>query len=381
MTAHAPTVCGILRSLWLALSLGCLAFGTATAQTSTEYSAGIATNAVPQSIAQGADGNMWFTEGGVNSIARITPTGVVTHYPLPTANASPRRIVSGPDGNLWFTEINIGRIGRLVPGTGAVTEFAAGVARPFALTFGPDGALWYTNDSSGAAIGRMDMGSFAVTTFTAGISPGGAFGPGLASITSGPDGNLWFTESVTNLVGRLVPGTGTVTEFAAGSTSPQSIVAGPDGNLWFTGQSNAQIGRITPTGTVTLFGAGSANNSPREIISATDGKLYFTTMVIVPPATAMLSRITTAGVVTEHALTTDASTAYAFASGLAEGPGGRIWYTRESSEPYSGVGVFDPTQVVVPPTPVPTLSEAALVALSLALVGLAWQRRREPARR
>src|SRR5262245_15714163 len=32
------------------------------------------------------DGNFWFTEQAGNKIARITPTGIITEFPIPTAN-------------------------------------------------------------------------------------------------------------------------------------------------------------------------------------------------------------------------------------------------------------------------------------------------------
>src|SRR5262245_53937235 len=52
----------------------------------------------------GADGNLWFTENDVGKIGRMSPTGAVTEFALPTANSSPVSITLGPDGNMWFTE-------------------------------------------------------------------------------------------------------------------------------------------------------------------------------------------------------------------------------------------------------------------------------------
>ena len=42
----------------------------------------------PLGIAAGPDGNLWFTEAATgNRIGRITPTGTITEYPLPTADS------------------------------------------------------------------------------------------------------------------------------------------------------------------------------------------------------------------------------------------------------------------------------------------------------
>ncbi len=76
-------------------------------------------------ITAGPDGNLWFTEEGTiqngkfiggNQIGRITPSGIITEFALPTANSGPTGITAGPDGNLWFTEFNGNKIGWISPG-------------------------------------------------------------------------------------------------------------------------------------------------------------------------------------------------------------------------------------------------------------------------
>jgi hypothetical protein len=41
--------------------------------------------------------------------------GTITEFPLPTTNASPNGIITGPDGNLWFLEHNANKIGKITP--------------------------------------------------------------------------------------------------------------------------------------------------------------------------------------------------------------------------------------------------------------------------
>jgi streptogramin lyase len=84
----------------------------------------------PSELAAGPDGNIWITAYGRRVIARLTPTGVVTEFELPTPLSNPFGIVAGPDGNLWFTEPDSGGIGRITP-DGIVTEFAIGEAARF----------------------------------------------------------------------------------------------------------------------------------------------------------------------------------------------------------------------------------------------------------
>jgi streptogramin lyase len=158
-----PRLAALLTALIACVSLLSLSAAPAWAAvgTITEFSpAGL-----PRGITAGPDGNLWFTEEAGNQIGRITPSGSITEFPLPTkcglsGGCEPWSITTGPDGNLWFTELDGNRVGRITP-TGSITEF------------------------------RL-VGTCGYPT-----------GCGPAGITSGPDGNLWFTEYIGNKIGRL----------------------------------------------------------------------------------------------------------------------------------------------------------------------------------
>jgi streptogramin lyase len=47
-------------------------------------------------IAAGPDGNLWFTDAGSNEIGRITTTGAITKFPVPTAASGVHGIIAGP---------------------------------------------------------------------------------------------------------------------------------------------------------------------------------------------------------------------------------------------------------------------------------------------
>jgi streptogramin lyase len=70
-------------------------------------------SAWPYGITPGPDGNLWFTEVNGNQIGKITPSGVITEYKIPTSNSMPRGIATGPDSNLWFAESAGNKIGKL----------------------------------------------------------------------------------------------------------------------------------------------------------------------------------------------------------------------------------------------------------------------------
>src|ERR1035438_8811512 len=77
----------------------------------------------------------------------------ITEYTMPTAGSNPWGIAAGPDGALWFTE-SVGKIGRITT-SGTITEYTVPTAVSLGdITAGPDGALWFT-DFGGNKIGRI----------------------------------------------------------------------------------------------------------------------------------------------------------------------------------------------------------------------------------
>ncbi len=194
---------------------------------------------MPGGIAVGPDGNLWFTEYNDNRIGRITPSGSVTEFLIPTAYSQPWTIAAGPDGNLWFTEHESGKIGRITP-NGSDSTIAASIRE------------------------------FVIVTPTMLSAPWG--------IAAGQDGNMWFTVGVNNsLIGCITPG-GTITEFATPTflSDPMGIVAGPDGNLWFTEFDGNRIGRITQSGQIAEFPIPTVLSGAPSITAGPDGHIWFT---------------------------------------------------------------------------------------------------------
>lgn len=68
-------------------------------------------------ITVGSDGALWFTEPNNNAIGRITVSGQLTTYALPTPNSEPLAIVGPGSGcapyTLWFAEAGTGKIAEL----------------------------------------------------------------------------------------------------------------------------------------------------------------------------------------------------------------------------------------------------------------------------
>jgi streptogramin lyase len=71
----------------------------------------------PVGIVAGPDGDLWFTENGLNRIGHMTTAGVFKPEAMvPSSSTFPEGITVGPDANIWFTEAGGGRVGRVFTG-------------------------------------------------------------------------------------------------------------------------------------------------------------------------------------------------------------------------------------------------------------------------
>jgi virginiamycin B lyase len=203
-------------------------------------------------IAGGPDGNVWFTT--LDNIARITPSGHVTEIPFPTKAAGSGGVTRGPDGDVWFTEPNKNKIGHINTATLAIKEIDLGTSgltcSSRAIAAGSDGNLWI---DCGTSIARVTV-SGAATAFPYSLG----FSSAAQELAPGPDGQIWISTGAANgLIAAINPSTHVVTSFTspfAGDFS-NAIVAGPDKNIWVTTQAQGhvdtfilQVMTVTPKG-------------------------------------------------------------------------------------------------------------------------------------
>jgi streptogramin lyase len=259
------------------------------------------------SLTAGPDGNVWFSARNVEGeggpvVGKVSPAGELTEYKAPDGAGS---IVAGSDGNLWFAESD--GIARVTP-SGQITSFPVPEAGgPRALTAGPDGNVWFVSAKPAAAGFVTPAG--AVTRFPL----KGAGSP--SAVTAGPEGNLWFTEPRDARIGRVTP-SGEETEFRLPTGSrPKSITLGGDGNLWFSDGSSARVGRITPAGRVTYFPVPTLDPTD-EVLAGPGDVIWFT-------AGNEIGKMSTAGKVTWPGCFTEGCQYPPAAMTL--GPDGKLW--------------------------------------------------------
>jgi len=327
-------------------SYGCFnpqtTLGRITEYAITNSTTGYQNSTEPSGITEGPDGNMWFAESSgsaAKNIGKMTPSGSMSVYPLPTVNEFPMSITTGKDGNLWFTVYSTDglRVDKMTT-SGSITEYLlpSGSANgdfDRGIAAGPDGNIWVT---------EYDANKIAKVTPSGTITeyevPTSASGPD--GITAGPDGNLWFTEYASNKIAKITT-SGAVTEYALSGSAAQPfwITAGPDGNLWFTEQNGNAVGKITTNGVATLYPVPTKNAIVSQIAPGSDGNLWFTEY-----SPNQIGKITPSGTITEYPAPSLQSYAFTLKDanwhwlisptniknspyGMAMGPNGTVWFT------------------------------------------------------
>jgi streptogramin lyase len=283
----------------------------------------------------GPDGNIWVPEYDADKIARVTPGGTVTEFPVPTANAAPYLITTGPDGNLWFTESNFNTIARVTM-AGVITEFplppplAGAASHMQGITAGPDGNLWFIQGGANV-IGVMSTSGALLATYQIPTpNPPNALGAGEALfIITGPDNNLWFDEDSGNKIGRITT-SGVINEFQipTPNSGPRNMIIGSDGNIWLPELYVGNVARVSMSGAITEFQmvADPSIHRLRRIAVLPDGSMWLTEAMIAPPWDSEIGKFNTAGV------ETDLWSVGGQPRAIVGGPDGNPWFADEANE-------------------------------------------------
>jgi virginiamycin B lyase len=230
---------------------------------------------------------MWFTEAEGNKIGRITTTGAITEFAIPTASSVPVGIVAGPDGNLWFTEHFGNKIGRITTG-GSITEFAIPTASsfPVGIVTGPDGNMWFT-EAEGNKIGRITVALAADLSIAQSGSPnrvvsGDHLTYTLTAINNGPQDatGVKVTDTLPDVHFNSVSATqGTCTRSTGTKHSPTSgTVTCSLGGLSNGGSATITIG-VTATRPATLTNRASVTGDQQDPDPANNSATATTTVV------------------------------------------------------------------------------------------------------
>ena len=272
----------------------------------------------PRSIANGSDGNRWFTEGteftnAPATIGRITPAGSLTEFPVDCNFCIITDIAQGPSDILYFTS-NDPTLGRFT----TAGQQLASIPMPNSSALGGDLAIhgddiWIT-DFNNDSLWRYNITAGQFTQFPV---------PEPADVAVDNLGRVWFSAPLDGTIDELDPATGAVTPTNAGGLIPRELAVATDGQIWFTARFTPQgVGRLSPdTNPRTVATFPLANVGPQGIAASPDGSVWFT-----QTTKGNIANLDNAGVYTE-AKTVKGSQPF----GITVAPNGDPWYAMMSA--------------------------------------------------
>ena len=308
----------------------------------------------PHRIVAGPDGNLWFLEGGVKSVGRLTPEGVFTEFSLPDPSSSAYEITAGPDGNLWFTiQIRFGeyRIGRITT-AGVVTEFPLSNPReaPYGLIDGKNGSLWFL--MGGRKICRLTTAG-VMTEYP--IPNSSQFGGTISGLAADKNGNVFCIQLRQSLPINseyvLIKSTpdGVLTERSLGMLSSYLIAhlaTGPDGHVWYSTQSrDLEVPGFPPLNGFRRADGDDSLSVPTGLLAplffnpAPDGSFWFLSST---GTHEIIGRATIDGRVSQYEIG-----GLNILNDLVAGPDGKIWLVEGSRNKILRLTPDDPTDAIV----------------------------------
>ncbi len=206
---------------------------------------------------------------GVTPGARANMEGKISEWAVPTPRFA-RDPAPGPDGNIYVSVMTGNKIARFDTTARTFKEWDLPPgAQPHGLLVDRSGIVWYTGHGNGT-IGRLNPGTGSLTEFRA---PSG--GDPHTLVMDDAQETIWFTVNGGNRIGRLDIGRGTITEFKV-SGRPYGLALDRAGNVWFCEIWGGKLGKLDPkTGKVTEL-ALEPDSQPRRMAAAPDGSLWVT---------------------------------------------------------------------------------------------------------
>jgi streptogramin lyase len=245
------------------------------------------TDGEPGDIVAGDNGDMYFTERGSEkkaghegALAQITPSGEITQFTTNlTAANSAWAIADGPDGNVWFTELGEAKIGRLTipPGlTGVSAEgetitevtlkasvLANSQAGSLSFEYGPTSGYGTTTPSVSTGEG---VSAHAGSSHLSGLQPETTYhyravAVNASGTTDGSDETFTTAAVPSEPPGETPPGAG-----SGGGETPPGKTAG-NGQ---TAGGTESLATLTPL-TSTLSGQSPSGSAPSPAVLGHSG--------------------------------------------------------------------------------------------------------------
>jgi virginiamycin B lyase len=198
----------------------------------------------PHGVIVDEAGTAWVTDGGLNAIVSVDPTGQeVTTYPLPEDRPDANLNTASFDGGgiLWFTGQN-GIYGSLDPATGQMTVYDAPEGQgPYGITTTPDGVVYYAS-LAGSHIARIEPDGSATV-----IEPPTPE-QGARRVWSDSEGRIWVSEWNAGNLSRYTPETDTWDTWPLPGDNPETYAVFVDDTdiVWASDFGSNSMVRFDP---------------------------------------------------------------------------------------------------------------------------------------
>jgi streptogramin lyase len=142
-------------------------------------------------------------------------------------------------GNLWISDAGAGQIWQVRPATRVITIYS-GLDGASDARMDPAGMVWWTN-SSDTKLGRISPGTSTLTTWTL---PGtGA----LWGISFDDAGRVWTTDFYNGTLYRFTPGSTEACAYAVPDAGVSDYIVTQGADIWLGDWPNQRILRLNPT--------------------------------------------------------------------------------------------------------------------------------------
>lgn len=148
----------------------------------------------PFGVAVAADGTVWASLQGANSLLRVAPDGKTSEHEIPTPGVVPTDVAVDRGGTVWFLEFRTDRIGRYAAGRFDAIAAPHPKAGLTGLAVAPDGAVWFGMLRK-ASLGRLRDGR--IVEFKLPRANARPF-----SVAIDGAGNVWYAD-IGGFVGML----------------------------------------------------------------------------------------------------------------------------------------------------------------------------------
>ncbi len=196
----------------------------------------------PHDVAPAADGGVWYTAQASGELGWLDPvTGETRHVEL-GPGSRPHGVIIGPEGLPWVTDGGLNAIVRVQP-SGELDVWTLPEERPDAnlntAAFDGQGRLWFTGQNG--IHGVLDPGSGAIEVFD---SPRGRGPYGIAAT---PLGQIYFASLAGSFVGLVAPdGSVTVLDPPTPDQGARRVWADSAGGVWVSEWNSGQLSRYAP---------------------------------------------------------------------------------------------------------------------------------------